>query len=193
MEEFLDQTYPDMDYEIKRSPGYGWTDGTFLFELAAEESIAVETTYEFYVSAFELYEVFSDTIHASKIDEEASEKLDAEAEAYILSLLQERVPQVDGAETDVEVYNNEIEKWTLEVKTPKPLHIMLEIEKGDLTKEQRLEQSKVIQQQLNEASIDRGMAEVGYRSVVDGEETYDYVSFTPDRKLTAEDVNLEGI
>lgn len=182
-----------MDYEIKRSPGYGWTDGTFLFELAAEESIAVETTYEFYVSAFELYEVFSDTIHASKIDEEASEKLGAEAEAYILSLLQERVPQVDGAETDVEVYNNEIEKWTLEVKTPKPLHIMLEIEKGDLTKEQRLEQSKVIQQQLNEASIDRGMAEVGYRSVVDGEETYDYVSFTPDRKLTAEDVNLEGI
>ncbi|HLT55476.1 MAG TPA: hypothetical protein VK057_05160, partial [Bacillota bacterium] len=59
---FLQQTYPDMDYEIKQSVGYGWTDGTYRFEVVKKDSVAVETTYSFYVSAFEPYEVFSDTI-----------------------------------------------------------------------------------------------------------------------------------
>ena len=189
LEGFLEQTYPDMDYEIKRSAEYGWTDGTYLFTVVKKDPIGVETTYMFYVSAFEPYEVFSDTIHESSIDKETSEKLNAEAEMYILALLQEKVPQVDQVDTDVEVYNNVAEEWTPQLKTPKPILIMLEIEKGDLTKQKMLEQSKAMQKLLNDESIDYYLAEVGYRSMVDGEEDFEYVSFTPEQELTMNDVN----
>lgn len=185
--EFLEQTYPDMDYEIKRSVGYGWTDGTFHFKVMKKDP-AVETTYSFYVSALEPYEVYSDTIHESNIDKEASEKLNAEAEQHILALLQKKVPQVDSVATDVEVYNNDAEEWTPQLKTPKPILIMLEIEKGDLTKEQMLQQSQEIQKQLNSESIDYHLAEVGYLSVINGEENYEYVSFTPKQELTIKDI-----
>ncbi|WP_368658742.1 hypothetical protein AB3Z07_05440 [Metabacillus halosaccharovorans] len=178
-----------MDYEIKQSVGYGWTDGTYRFKVVKKDP-TVETTYTFYVSSLEPYEVFSDTIHDSKIDKEASKKLNAEAEQYILTLLNEKVPQVDSVNTDVEVYNKVAEEWTPQLKTPKPILIMLEIEKGDLTKEQMLQQSQEIQKQLNSESIDYYLAEVGYRSVINGEETYDYyVSFTPEQELTIKDLN----
>lgn len=189
LEEFLEQTYPNMDYEIKRSVGYGWTDGTYEFKVVKKDSVAVENTYTFYVSAFEPYEVFSDTIHESNIDKEASEKLNAEAEQYILTLLQEKVPQVDSVDTDVEVYNKVAVEWTPQLKTPKPILIMLEIEKGDLTKEQMLEQCKAIQELLNDELIDYYLTEAGYRSMVNGEENYEYVSFTPAQKLTINDLN----
>lgn len=190
LEEFLEQTYPNMDYEIKKSVGYGWTDGTYEFKVVKKDLVTVETTYTFYVSAFEPYEVFSDTIHESKINKEASEKLNAEAERYILKLLQEKVPQVDSVNTDVGVYNKVAEEWTPQLKTPKPIVIMLGIEKGDLTKEQMLQQGKEIQKQLNSESIEYSLVAVGYRSVINGEETYDYhVSFTPEQELTIKDVN----
>ncbi len=186
---FLQQTYPNMDYEIKRSVGYGWTDGTYRFEVVKKDLIAVETTYSFYVSAFEPYEVFSDTIHEANIDKEASQKLNEEAEQYILTLLQGKVPQVDSVATNVEVYNNVAEAWTPQFKTPKPMLIILEIKKWNLTKEQMLKQCKTVQDLLNKASIDYYLTEVGYRSVVNGEEIYEYVSFTPDQELTLDDVN----
>ena len=188
LEEFLNQTYPDMDYEIKRAKGYGWTDGTFYFNVMKKDP-AVETTYQFYVSAIEPYEVYNDTIHESKIDKKTSEKLNAEAQQYILGLLQKKVPEIDGVSTDVAVYDKEDEKWTPQLKTPKPMLITLGIEKGDLTKEQMLQQSLKIQKQLNTESIDYYLAEVGYRSVIKGEEIYDYVSFTSEQELTIEDVN----
>lgn len=186
---FLQQTYPNMDYEIKRSVGYGWTDGTYRFEVVKKDLIAVETTYSFYVSAFEPYEVFSDTIHEANIDKEASQKLNEEAEQYILTLLQGKVPQVDSVATNVEVYNNVAEAWTPQFKTPKPMLIILEIKKWNLTKEQMLKQCKTVQDLLNKASIDYYLTEAGYRSVVNGEEIYEYVSFTPDQELTLDDVN----
>lgn len=114
LEDFLEQTYPNIDYEIKRSVGYGWTDGTYEFKVVKKDSVAVENTYMFYVSALEPYEVYSDTIHESNIDKEASEKLNAEAEQYILTLLQEKVPQVDSVDTDVGVYYKVAEEWTVE-------------------------------------------------------------------------------
>jgi len=186
---FLQQTYPDMDYEIKQSVGYGWTDGTYRFEVVKKDSVAVETTYSFYVSAFEPYEVFSDTIHEANIDKEASKKLNAEAEHYILTLLQGKVPQVDSVATNVEVYNNVAEAWSPQFKTPKSLLIMLEIKKGNLTKEQMLQQCKTMQNLLNKASIDYYLTEVSYRSVVNGEEIYEYVSFNPDQELTLDDID----
>ena len=189
LESFIEQTYPDMDYEIKRSAEYGWSDGTFRFNVVEEDPAGVETTYAFDVSAVEPYEVFSDTIHKSNIDKASSQKLNAEAEQYILALLQKEVPEIDGVSTDVEVYNNEAGEWTPQLKTPKPIHIMTGIEKGDLTREQMLQQSNTIQQQLNGESIDYYIAEVGFHSIVDGEEIYDYVSFTPEQELTVDDVN----
>ena len=66
---------------------------------------------------------------------------------------------------------------------------MTEMEKGDLTREQLLQQSKAIQHQLNGDSIDYVSADAGYHSIVDGEEIYDYVSFTPEQELTIDDVN----
>ncbi len=189
LEEFLEQTYPDMDYEIKRSVGYGWTDGTYEFKVVKKDPTAVETTYTFYVSALEPYEVYSDTIHESNIDKEASKKLNEEAEQYILTLLQEKVPEVGSVDTDVEVYSKIVEEWTPQLKTPKPILIMLEIEKGDLTKEQILQQCRTMQELLNEESIDYYLTEAGYRSMVNGEENYEYVSFTPDQELTIDDIN----
>lgn len=190
LEKFLEQTYPDLDYEIKRSVGYGWTDRTYRFKVVKKDAIEVQTIYTFYVSGMEPYEVFSDTIHESNIDKEASEKLNTEAERYILTLLKEKVPQVDSVDTNVEVYNKVTEEWTPQLKTPKPILIMLEIEKGNLTKEQMLQQSQEIQKQLNRESIDYYLAEIGYSSVVNGEETYDYyVSFTPEQELSIKDVN----
>lgn len=189
LETFLDQTYPDMDYDIKRSADYGWSDATFRFTVVEMDLLGVETSYEIYVSAIEPYEILGDTIHFSKIDKEASNKLNAEAEQYILALLQEEVPEIEGVSTDVEVYGNVAAEWTPQLKTPKPLLIMTETEKGDLTREQMLEQSKAIQQQLNNESIDYYMAEVGYHSTVDGEEIYDYVSFSPEQELTIDDVD----
>ena len=64
-------------------------------------------------------------------------------------------------------------------KIPKPMLIMLGIEKVDLTKEQILQQCKVMQELLNSASINYYPTEVGYRSVENGEENYAYGSFTP--------------
>ncbi|MGE7603392.1 hypothetical protein ACQKL5_13025 [Peribacillus sp. NPDC097675] len=189
LEEFLEQTYPDMDYEIKRSVGYGWTDETYDFNVVVKDSVAAETTYRFYVSGIEPYEVYSDTIHESKIEKETSKKLNAEAEQYILKLLQEKVPQVEYVDTDVEVYNKVAEEWTPQMKTPKPIHIMLEIEKGELTKQQMVQQCMIIQELLNEKSIDYYTTEVGYRSMVNGEENYEFVSFTPGKKLTINDLN----
>lgn len=189
LEEFLEQTYPELDYEIKRSADYGWVDGTFRFDVVTKDSIGVETTYTFDVSAFEPYEILGDTIHVSKIDKEASNELNTQAEQYILALLQEKIPEIDGVSTDVEVYGTVAEEWTPQVKTPKPILIMVESKKGDLTKEQMLEQGKVVQQQLNDEAIDYDLAEIGYQSVVEGEEIYEYVSFTPEQTLTLEDVN----
>ncbi len=190
LENFLEQTYPDMDYEIKRSVGYGWSDGTYEFKVVKKDTTAVENTYTFHVSAFEPYEVFSDTIHESKIDKAASEKLNAEAEQYILTLLQKKVPQVDSVDTNVEVYNQIDEEWTPQLKTPRPIHIMLEIEKGNLTKEQMLQQSQEIQKQLNSESINYVLAEIEYKSVMNGEEIYDYyIRFTPEQELTIKEVN----
>lgn len=188
LEAFLEQTYPDMDYDIKRSAEYGWSDGTYRFTVVEKDSLGVETAYKFDVSAFEPYEILGDTIHVSNVDKEASKKLNAEAEQYILALLQEEVPEIEGVSTDVEVYNNEAEKWTPQLKTPKPILIMTEIEKGDLTREQMLQQSKLIQQQLNGESVDYHLAEVGYHSIVNEEEIYDYVSFSPEQELTISDV-----
>lgn len=65
---------------------------------------------------------------------------------------------------------------------------MLEIEKGDLTKEQMFQQGKTIQQQLNDESIDYYLVEVGYHTTANGEEIYEYVSFTPHQKITIKDV-----
>ena len=189
LEEFLEQTYPDMEYEIKRSVGYGWTDETYEFNVVVKDSVAVETTYRFYVSGIEPYEVYGDTIHESKIEKDASKKLNAEAEQYILTLLQKKIPQVDSVDTDVEVYNKVAEEWTPKMKTPKPIHIMLEIEKSNLTKKQIVQQCKIIQELLNDESIDYYTTEVGYRSMVNGEENYEYVSFTPGKELTLNDLN----
>ncbi|MCM3722943.1 hypothetical protein [Solibacillus isronensis] len=188
LETFLQQTYPDMAFEIKQV-GYGWTDVTYEFEVVKKDSLAVETTYTFYVSGMEPYEVFSDTIHETNIDKEVSNKLSAEAEQYILTLLQGEVPQVNSVSTDVGVYDNVAEAWTPKLKTPKPMHIMLEIEKGDLTKEQMLQQCKTIQELLNNESINYYLTEVGYRSVENGEEIYEYASFTPDQELTLNDLD----
>lgn len=188
LEEFLEQTYPDMDYEIKRSVGYGWTDETYEFNVVVKDSTAVETTYRFYVSGIEPYEVYSDTIHESKIEKDASKKLNAEAEQYILTLLQEKIPQVDSVDTDVEVYNKVAEEWTPQLKTPKPIHIMLEIEKGDVTKEQMVQQCKIIQELLNDESINYYTTEVEFKSMVDGEENVQYVRITPSKELTISDV-----
>lgn len=183
LETFLQETYLDTDYEIKQV-GYGWTDDTYQFEVVKKDSLAVETTYTFYVSGFEPYEVFSDTIHETNIENEVSDKLNTEAEQYILTLLQGKVPQVDSVTTNVEVYNNVTEAWTPKLKTPKPMHIMLEVEKGELTKEQMLEQCKEIQELLNNESINYYLTEVGYRSLENEEEMYTYVGFTPDQELT---------
>ncbi|MGE7984156.1 hypothetical protein [Solibacillus sp. NPDC093137] len=188
LETFLQQTYPDMAFEIKQV-GYGWTDVTYEFEVVKKDSLAVETTYTFYVSGMEPYEVFSDTIHETNIDKEVSNKLSAEAEQYILTLLQGEVPQVNSVSTDVGVYDHVAEAWTPKLKTPKPMHIMLEIEKGDLTREQMLQQCKTIQELLNNESINYYLTEVGYRSVENGEEIYEYVSFTPDQELTLDDLD----
>ena len=188
LEAFLEQNYPDMNYKIKRSVEYGWTDSTYQFKVVKKDPSAVETTYSFYVSGMEPYEVFSDTIHESNIDKEASKKLNTEAERYIRTLLQKKVPQVDSVDTDVEVYSKVAKEWTPQVKTPKPIIIMLEIEKGKLTKEQMLQQCKLMQKLLNDQSIDYGMVEAGYRSIVNGEEDYEYVSFTPEQKLSIQDI-----
>lgn len=188
LETFLQQTYPDVAFEIKQV-GYGWTDVTYEFEVVKKDSLAVETTYTFYVSGMEPYEVFSDTIHETNIDKEVSNKLNAEAEQYILTLLQGEVPQVNSVSTDVGVYDNVDVAWTPKLKTPKPMHIMLEIEKGELTREQMLQQCKTIQELLNNESINYYMAEVGYHSVENGEEIYEYVSFTPDQELTLDDLD----
>lgn len=190
LETFLQENYPEMDYDIKRSFEYGWTDGTYKFKVATADPLAAETTYSFYVSAFEPYEVFSDSIHEANIDKDTSKKLNAEAEVYILNSLQRKVPQVDSVATDVSVYNPVSEKWTPYLKTSKPILIMVGIEKGDLTKEEMLLQAEKIQKQLNSESIDYHLTEIGYRSVSNGEEIYDYyVSFTPDQELTIKDIN----
>lgn len=187
LELFLDENYPDLDYKIKRSAEYGWTDATYKFKVEVDNP--VETTYSFYVSGIEPYEVFSDTIHESNIDKEASKKLNTEAEAFILPLLKKVVPEVDSISTDVSIYNALDEKWTPQLKTPKPFSIMLEIEKADLTKEQRLQQAKDIQKQLNNAAIDYHITEVGYSSTVNNEKEVEYISFTPEQQLTIKDAN----
>lgn len=189
LETFLKATYPGMDYEIKRAADYGWSDATFRFTVVEQDSAAVETTYKIYVSAIEPYEILGDTIHFSKVDQEASEKLNAQAEQHILKLLQGEVPEVKEVSTDVEVYHGGAEEWTPELETPKPMLVMVEMEKGEWTKEQMLQQSKVVQQQLNSESIHYHTAEVGYPSMAEGEEGLDYISFTPDQKPTIQDVD----
>lgn len=189
LEAYLEENYPDMDYEFKGSAKYVSIDDSYRFKVLTVNPLGVETSYIFDVYNYEPFAVFNDTIHKARIDKESSQKLNAEAEQYIKKLLQTKVPELDQVDTDVEVYNNDAAKWTPQLKTPKPILIMLEIEKGDLTKQQMLEQSKTMQQLLNDESIDYYMAEAGYRSMVNGEENYEYVSFTPEQELTINDVN----
>ena len=186
--EFLEQTYPDMDYEIKRSVGYGWTDRTYEFNVVVKDSMAVETTYRFYVSGIEPYEVFGDTIHESKVDNEASEKLSAEATRYIRALLKGKVPQVDTVDAYVEIYNNVSEEWNPQMKTPKPIEIILGINKGDMTKEQMLEQCKAIQKLLKDESIDYSFTDINYGNIGHGEKDDVFISFTPGQELTINDL-----
>jgi len=187
---YLEETYPDMDYKIKWAAKYVTIDESYRFEVIVKDStLDVETTYPFDVYRYEPNEVFNDTIHKSRVDQATSQKLNKQAEQYILTLLQKKVPELHQVDTDVEVYNNDVTEWTPKLKTPKPILIMLEVEKGNLTKEQMLQQAKTIQQQLNQESIDYYLAEVGYHEVVNGEENYLYVSFTPQQKLTLKDVN----
>ncbi|MBO0962838.1 hypothetical protein J1P26_24510 [Neobacillus sp. MM2021_6] len=106
-------------------------------------------------------------------NKDSSKKLNAQAEQYIKTLLQKKVPEVKQVDTDVEVYNNDSTEWTPQLKTPKPILIMLEIDKGNVTKEQMLPQCKTMQELLNNESIDYYMTEAGYRSIVNGEENYE--------------------
>ncbi|MCM3671029.1 hypothetical protein M3181_18870 [Mesobacillus maritimus] len=187
---YLEETYPDMDYKIKWSAKYVSTDESYRFEVMVKDSsLGVETTYPFDVYRYKPNEVFNDTLHKSRVDIDTSKKLNKQAEQYILTFLQKKVPELYQVDTDVEVYNNDVTVWTPKLKTPKPILIILEMEKGDLNKEQMLQQAKTIQQQLNEESIDYYLAEVGYHEIVNGEENYEYVSFTPQQKLTINDVD----
>lgn len=90
--------------------------------------------------------------------------------------------------TDVEVYTNEALHWTPSLKMPKPLTIMLEIDRGDFTNEDILHQCQTIQDILNKEKIDYLIVEAGYRQLVEGEEDIWYTSFTPQKKLTIDDV-----
>ncbi|WML39609.1 hypothetical protein RCG19_20925 [Neobacillus sp. OS1-2] len=186
---YLKETYPDMDYEIKRSVKYVSIDDSYRFRVLTKDPLGVETIYLFDVYNYKPFKVFNDTIHKSRIDKDSSKKLNAQAEQYIKTLLQKKVPEVNQVDTDVEVYNNDATKWTPQLKTPKPILIMLEIDKGNVTKEQMLQQCKTMQELLNNESIDYYMTEAGYRSIVNGEENYEYVSFTPKQKLTISDIN----
>lgn len=160
------------------------------FEVLEKDPLGVETTYKFQVHSYEPYDVFIDTIHETSIDKKTSQKLNKQAEQNILKLVQKRVPELQSVATDIEVYNNDVTEWTPKVKAPRPFLIMMEIEKGDLTKEQMLQQAKAIQQQLNSESVDYHLAEVGYSVMLKGEKSFDeYVSFTPQQKLTIKDVN----
>lgn len=68
LELFLDKKHPEMKYKIKKSFEYGWTDATYKFTIVTTSP--VKATYSFYVSGIEPYEVFSDTISGSPIDQE---------------------------------------------------------------------------------------------------------------------------
>lgn len=181
---YLEKTYPDKDLKIKWYAKYDSFNEDIRFEVLEKEPLGVETTYKFNVKSYEPYEVFIDTIHDSRIDKNTSQKLNKQAEQYILTLLQKKVPELHSVATDIEVYNNDVTEWTPKVKAPRPIHIMLEIEKGNLTKDQILKQAKIIQKQLNDESIDYDLAEVGYHATVNSEEIYEYVSFTPQQKIT---------
>jgi len=189
LKEYVEQTYPDMDYKIKWSAKYVNIDESYRFEVLKKDSLGVETSYIFDVHSYKPYEVFNDTIHKSSVDKATSQKLNTQAEQYIKTLLQIKVPEIHQVNTDVEVYNNDVTEWTPKLKTPKPILIMLEIEKGDLTKEQMFQQAQSIQQQLNDEAIDYYLAEVGYHTTANGEEIYDYISFTQHQKITIKDVN----
>jgi hypothetical protein len=185
---YLEQTYPDMDYKIKWSAKYVNVDESYRFQVLKKDPIGVKTSYIFDVYSYKPYEVFNDTIHESSVDKATSKKLNMQAEQSIKTLLQKTVPEVKSVNTDVEVYNNDVTVWTPMLKTPKPILIMIEIEKGDLTEQQMFHQVKAIQQQLKEEQIDYYLAEVGYHTTINGEELFDYVSFKPHQKVTVKDV-----
>lgn len=186
---YIEKTYPDRDLTIKWYANYSSFNEDIRFEVLEKGSLGVETTYKFDVNSYEPYEVFNDTIHESLIDKNTSQKLNKQAEQYILTLLKKKVPELHSVDTDIEVYNNDVTVWTPKLKTPSPILIMLEIEKGNLTKEQMLQQAKDIQQQLNSESIDYHLAEVGYSVIVNGEKSYEeYVSFTPNQKISIKDI-----
>lgn len=186
---YLEKTYPEMDYKIKWSARYISSVENYQFQVLTKDSLGVETTYLFDVDSYKPYEVSNDTIHESRIDKDTSKKLNKQAERYILTLLRKKVPEIQSVNTDVQVYNNDVTVWTPKLKTPKPLHIMIEIEKDNLTKEQTLQQVKTIQQQLNSESIDYYLAEVGYYRIINGEEIYEYASFTPHQKISIKDID----
>ncbi|MEK4909177.1 YfjL-like protein [Niallia sp. FSL M8-0099] len=190
LKSYLVKTYPEKDLTIKWYAKYSSNNEDIRFEVLEKEPLGVETTYKFNVHSYEPYDVFIDTIHDTSIDKKTSQKLNKQAEQYILKLVQKNIPELHTVATDIEVYNNDVKVWTPKLKTPRPFLIMMEIEKDDLTKEQMLQQAKAIQQQLNSESIDYHLAEVGYSVMVNSEKSFDeYVSFTPQQKLMLKDIN----
>jgi len=92
LKEYVEQTYPDMDYKIKWSAKYVNIDESYRFEVLKKDSLGVETSYIFDVHSYKPYEVFNDTIHKSSVDKATSQKLNTQAEQYIKTLLQIKVP-----------------------------------------------------------------------------------------------------
>lgn len=188
LETYLEAHYSDLDYSIKSGAKYTSIDDSYRFHVLVKNQYDVETDYIFDVYNYAPFKVFNDTIHKSRIDEQASKKLNASAEAYIFKLLKKDIPQLRQVDTDVEVYQD-ADKWTPKLHMPKPITIMLEIEKKTLTKAQILEQCQHIRLLLNEQEIDYTIAEAGYASMINRKEEIWYVDIDPKKQLTMKDID----
>lgn len=190
LETYLEKNYKQLDYKIERGAKYVSTDDSYRFTVDVTNKYDVKTAYIFDVYNYEPFEVFNDTIHKSRIDETASARLNKSAEQYLLKLLRQDAPQLKEVATEVEVYSNEAQtkKWTPQLDMPKPTTIMLELDKGALTKAQILKQCQAMQKRLQQHSVKYVSVDAQYMSVIDGKEQESFMSFTPKSKLTIQDV-----
>lgn len=189
LETYLAAHYSHLDYTIKRGATYTNIDDSYRFHVLVKNKYDVQTDYIFDVYNYTPFTVFNDTIHKSRIDPQASKKLNASAQTYISKLLKKDIPQLRRVDTDVEVYED-AEEWTPALKMPKPITIMLEIEQATLTKAQILAQCKQIQTTLNAQGIDYTIAEAGYVRIRDNQADIWYVDIKPTTQLTLKDITF---
>lgn len=155
LETYLEEAYPDRNFRIEEG-FYNFKFSTYDFdviEIGHTSGNNGPNKYEFSVRGFIEPYVYIDSIYIENLDQPLMEKLSEEAQKEITELLKQQVPMVKGIGVSIEVQKGHYDastNWNKNMKLEKPMSMHIVLDSTQSTKEDVLNETKLIQAVLNE-------------------------------------------